>query len=46
MVAVGAIVGGFGGALLLKRVNEKLIRGGVVVLGIVLTIGLFVRGVG
>jgi uncharacterized membrane protein YfcA len=46
VVAVGAIVGGYGGALLLKRVNEKLIRGGVVALGIVLTIGLFVRGVG
>ena len=46
VVAVGAITGGYGGALLLKRVNEKLIRGGVVVLGIALTIGLFVRGVG
>ena len=46
VVAVGAIAGGYGGALLLKRVNEKLIRGGVVVLGIVLTIGLFLRGTG
>ena len=46
VVAVGAIAGGYGGALLLKRVDEKLIRGGVVVLGIVLTIGLFVRGAG
>ena len=46
VVAAGAIVGGYGGALLLKRVDEKLIRGGVVILGIVLTIGLFVRGAG
>ncbi len=46
VVAAGAIVGGYGGALLLKRVNEKLIRGGVVVLGIALTIGLFVIGAG
>jgi uncharacterized membrane protein YfcA len=46
VVAAGAIAGGYGGALLLKRVNEKLIRGGVVVLGIALTIGLFIRGVG
>jgi uncharacterized membrane protein YfcA len=46
VVSVGAVAGGYGGALMLKRVNEKLIRGGVVVLGIALTIGLFVRGVG
>ena len=46
VVAVGAVIGGYGGAMLLKRVNEKLIRGGVVILGIVLTIGLFVRGAG
>jgi uncharacterized membrane protein YfcA len=46
VVSVGAVAGGYGGALMLKRVNEKLIRGGVVVLGVALTIGLFVRGVG
>jgi uncharacterized membrane protein YfcA len=46
VVAVGAIIGGYGGALLLKRVDERLIRGFVVVLGICLTIGLFLRGAG
>ena len=46
VVAAGAVLGGYGGAQLLKRVNEKLIRGGVVLLGVALTIGLFVRGAG
>ena len=46
VVAAGAMLGGYGGALLLKRVDEKLIRGFVVVLGIALTIGLFLRGAG
>jgi uncharacterized membrane protein YfcA len=46
VVAVGAIIGGYGGALLLKRVDERLIRGFVVVLGVCLTVGLFVRGAG
>ena len=44
VLAAGAILGGYGGALLLKRVNEKLIRAIVVVLGLCLTVGLFVRG--
>jgi uncharacterized membrane protein YfcA len=39
----GALIGGYGGALLLQRVNEKLIRGVVVLLGICLTVGLFLR---
>jgi hypothetical protein len=43
VVCVGAIAGGFLGAHLLKRVDERLIRGFVIVLGIVLTIGLFLR---
>jgi uncharacterized membrane protein YfcA len=46
VVALGAIIGGYGGALLLKRVDERLIRGFVVVLGICLTVGLFLRGAG
>ena len=46
VVAVGAIIGGYGGAQMLKRVDEKLIRGFVVVLGICLTIGLFIRQAG
>jgi uncharacterized membrane protein YfcA len=43
VVCVGAIVGGFVGAHLLKRVDERLIRGFVIVLGLVLTVGLFLR---
>ena len=46
VVAAGAMLGGYAGALILKRVDEKLIRGFVVVLGIALTVGLFVRGAG
>jgi uncharacterized membrane protein YfcA len=46
IVAAGAIVGGYGGALLLRRVDERLIRGIVVALGVCLTIGLFLRGPG
>jgi uncharacterized membrane protein YfcA len=44
VVCVGAIAGGYVGALLLKRVDERLIRGFVVVLGVCLSVGLFVRG--
>ena len=43
VVCVGAIGGGYLGALALKRVDERIIRGFVVVLGIALTIGLFLR---
>ncbi|MGC1301693.1 MAG: sulfite exporter TauE/SafE family protein [Caulobacteraceae bacterium] len=43
VLCVGSIVGGYGGALLLKRIDERLIRGFVVLLGVVLTIGLFIR---
>jgi uncharacterized membrane protein YfcA len=44
IVAVTAMAGGLVGAWLLKRVNEKLLRGFVVLVGIALTIGLFLRG--
>jgi uncharacterized membrane protein YfcA len=43
VIAAGAILGGWLGALALHRVNEKLIRGFVVMLGIALTVGLFIR---
>lgn len=43
VVAAGAIFGGWLGALALRRVNEKIIRGFVVALGVALTIGLFIR---
>ncbi|MDB5483402.1 MAG: sulfite exporter TauE/SafE family protein [Caulobacteraceae bacterium] len=46
IVAVGAVLGGYVGAHLLKRVDERLIRGFVVVLGVCLTVGLFLRGTG
>jgi hypothetical protein len=43
VVGAGAILGGWAGAQLLRRVNEHLIRGFVIVLGVALTIGLFLR---
>lgn len=42
-LCVGAIIGGLGGAWALHRVNERLLRIVVVVLGCALTIGLFTR---
>jgi uncharacterized membrane protein YfcA len=42
-IGVAAILGGWLGAQLLKRVDERLIRGFVIVLGVALTIGLFFR---
>jgi uncharacterized membrane protein YfcA len=44
VTAVGASLGGWGGALMLRTVNEKALRLGVVAIGVALTIGLFVRG--
>ena len=43
VLCVGAIAGGLLGAWLLKRVNEKWLRVGVVVLGVALTVALFLR---
>jgi uncharacterized membrane protein YfcA len=43
VLGAGAIVGGLAGSWALKRVNDKLLRGLVVGIGIALTIGLFVR---
>jgi uncharacterized membrane protein YfcA len=42
-VAAGALVGGQIGAWLMFRVNERALRIGVVVLGLVLTVALFAR---
>jgi uncharacterized membrane protein YfcA len=42
-LGVGAIVGGQLGAWMLKWVNERALRIGVVVLGVALTVGLFLR---
>jgi uncharacterized protein len=43
VVATGAIGGGVLGGLMLKRVNETVLRVVVVLIGIALTIGLFLR---
>jgi uncharacterized membrane protein YfcA len=44
VLGVAAIVGGLVGAWMLRWVNEKALRIGVVILGLVLTVGLFLRG--
>ena len=44
VLGAGAVVGGQLGAWMLKWVNEKALRIGVVVLGVALTVGLFWRG--
>ena len=41
ITAIGASFGGWAGALMLRRVNEKLLKLGVVAIGVALTIGLF-----
>lgn len=41
--AAGAIVGGVLGGLMLQKVNERLLRVVVVLIGIALTVGLFLR---
>jgi hypothetical protein len=42
-LGAGAIAGGLAGAWMLRRVNEKALRIGVVILGAALTIGLLVK---
>ena len=39
----GAIVGGLLGTWALHRINERILRIGIVCIGVVLTIGLFVK---
>ena len=43
VAAVTAIAGGLMGAWLLRRVNERALRIGVVIVGVALTVGLFLR---
>ena len=45
ITAVGASLGGWAGALALRRVDEKALRIGVTAIGVLLTIGLFLRPV-
>jgi len=46
VLCAGAVIGGYLGALLLRRANEKIIRAFVVFLGVCLTVGLFIRSGG
>ncbi|HEY6578452.1 MAG TPA: TSUP family transporter [Rhizomicrobium sp.] len=41
--SAGAVAGGIAGALMLARVNERVLRVAVILLGVALTAGLFVR---
>ena len=41
LTAIGASFGGWAGAMMLKTVNEELLRVAVVVIGVLLTVGLF-----
>lgn len=43
IACVGALLGGIVGARLIHRINEKLLRLVVVFIGVVLTVGLFLR---
>ena len=43
VLGLGAIGGGLLGAWMLKRVDARLLKIGVVVLGVALTVGLFLR---
>jgi uncharacterized membrane protein YfcA len=43
VACAGALVGSYFGARLLKRVNEKALRIAIVIIGLLLTVGLFVR---
>lgn len=43
-LGAGSMVGGYAGAVLLKRVPAMVLKVGVVVIGAALTIGLFLRG--
>ena len=43
VLAVGSIIGGQLGAWLLLRTNERILRVGVVLIGLALTVGLFVQ---
>jgi len=42
-VGVGSMAGGWVGAVLLKRVSPRPLKIGVIVIGLALTVGLFVR---
>ena len=41
VTAIGASFGGWAGAVMLRTVNERLLKLGVIIIGVLLTIGLF-----
>jgi uncharacterized membrane protein YfcA len=43
-LGAGSVIGGYLGVALLPRVNERALRIAIIVLGVALTVGLFVRG--
>jgi uncharacterized membrane protein YfcA len=43
VACAGALIGGMAGAHMLSRVNERLLRGGIIVIGALLTVGLFLK---
>jgi len=43
IACIGALIGGLAGAHMLNRVNEKLLRIVITVIGVALTVGLFLR---
>ena len=43
VVCSAAVIGGLAGAWLLQRVPERMLRIGIVMVGVALTIGLFLR---
>ncbi len=43
VVFAGSMLGSWGGSWLLSRVPERVLRGGVVAVGVALTVGLFLR---
>ena len=45
VLGLSAIVGGLAGAWLLRRIDERVLRGAVVLIGLALTVGLFLRPV-
>jgi uncharacterized protein len=43
IASAGAIIGGIGGGLMLHRLNERILRMAIVLIGVALTIGLFIH---
>lgn len=43
IACVGALIGGVAGGLMLHRIDERILRAVVVIIGVALTIGLFVK---